>query len=129
MLDDLGLSLHFSTRTLLTDVLSPTLQHVLAQQVDSEYGNRQELDAVHHNVDCKALGITGRIVRTEDLRADGVSDGPCTEQSQQVSCCNLCFGGERAYMNVPVTVTTCLVLPPVLPVTSARFSTATAPNP
>lgn len=79
MLNNLGFSLHLSARTLLADMLSPAFQYILAQQVDSENNDRQELDAVHHNVDRKALGITRRVVSTEDLGADGVSDGPCTK--------------------------------------------------
>lgn len=80
MLDDLGLALDFSASSLLFNVLRPTLQHVLAQEVDPEDDDRDELDAVHHNVDCKALGVARCVVGAEDLRADSISDSPCTIQ-------------------------------------------------
>lgn len=126
MLNGFVFAFYLSAGPLLTNALSSALQYVLTEQVQTQNDDGEKLNAVHDKMHSKALGIARSIIGTEDLRSDGVSDGPSARK--YISIQDKTEEG-KTYINVPVTVTSCFVRPPVLPVTSARLSTATAPNP
>lgn len=80
VLNSLVLALYFRARTLGLNVLSSALQHVLAEEVEAQDDNGHELNAVHDDMNGKALGVTRGVVGTEHLGANGVTNSPCANE-------------------------------------------------